>query len=50
MVLAFASKVHAKVAPHHVSPATMNTNTRELFDESMAMDDQFYDDEREAGP
>ena len=47
MLLAIGTAAHA--APHHVSPATMNKNTRELFQESMAMDDMFYDDRREAG-
>jgi hypothetical protein len=44
MVLAFALRVDAKPAPHHVSPATMNANTRELFKDSMVLDDQFYDE------
>jgi len=44
MVLAFALKAGAKPTPHHVSPATMNVNTRELFNESMALDDKFYDE------
>ena len=44
IVLAFALKADAKPTPHHVSPATMNVNTRELFNESMVLDDHFYDD------
>lgn len=44
LVLLFALRVNAAVAPHHVSPATMNTNTREMFQESMALDGQFYDE------
>lgn len=43
LVMAFALKVNASVTPHHVSPATMNANTRELFQESMALDGQCYD-------
>ena len=41
MLLAIGTAAHA--ASHHVSPATMNKNTRELFQQSMAMDDMFYD-------
>ncbi len=44
IVLAFALKMDAKAIPHRVSPATMNANTRQLFDESMAMNAAFYDD------
>ncbi len=45
LVLSFAPRVDAKVVPHHVSPATMNRNTRELFQESMALDAEFYDED-----
>lgn len=44
LFLAFALPGHAKIVPHHVSPATMNANTRQLFDEAMAMNAHFYDD------
>jgi hypothetical protein len=44
LMLTFALSVDAAVTPHHVSPATMSKNTRELFQEAMAMDAVFYDD------
>jgi hypothetical protein len=44
LVLAFASRMNANPAPHPIGPAAMNTNTRQLFDESMAMGDHYYDD------
>jgi hypothetical protein len=43
LVLIFALKMDAKVIPRHVSPATMNSNTRALFQKSMALDAAFYD-------
>lgn len=43
LLLTFALKMEPKVTPHHVSPATMDKNTRELFQESMALNDSFYD-------
>ena len=44
LVLALALRVNAVVASRHVSPATMNQNTLELFRESMALNDLLYDD------
>ncbi len=44
IVLAFALKMDAAVTPHHINPATMNKNTRELFQESMALNAKFYDE------
>lgn len=43
-VLAFAFRLNARTAPLPISPATMNANTRALFEDSMAMGDRFYDD------
>jgi hypothetical protein len=34
----------AYVTPRHVNPASLDNNTRELFQESMNLDDQLYDD------
>jgi hypothetical protein len=42
--LTFGLKSAALGAPHPISPATMNANTREVFGDSMAMGDHFYDD------
>ena len=44
LVLTFALRVDARVTPRHVNPAAMNKNTREVFQESMALDAMFYDD------
>ena len=44
LVLTFALKMEAKGPRHPVSPATMDKNTRELFQESMALNDTFYDE------
>jgi len=44
LILILTSRVDAEARQHHVSPTTMNANTRELFNESMAMNAEFYDD------
>lgn len=44
LLLIFALRVDAAPVPRHVSPATMNKNTRELFQEAMAVEATFYDD------
>src|ERR1019366_8688134 len=44
IVLTFALKMNGAITPHHVSPATMDKNTRALFQDSMALEDGFYDD------
>ena len=44
LVLTFAVRMDAKVTPRHVNPATMNKNTREVFQESMALDALFFDE------
>jgi hypothetical protein len=44
LVLTFTLRVDAKVTPRHVNPAAINKNTLEVFQESMALDAMFYDD------
>jgi hypothetical protein len=44
LLLACAARSDAYVTPRRVNPATMDKNTRELFQESMDLDAQLYDD------
>lgn len=44
LALAFATQSEAYAAPRHVTPASLDNNTRELFQESMNLDAQLYDD------
>lgn len=34
----------AQIVPRHVRPASLDKNTRELFDDAMKLDEHFYDD------
>jgi hypothetical protein len=43
-VLVCVARSQAYANPRHVSPASMDKNTRELFQESMELDAQLYDD------
>jgi hypothetical protein len=43
LLLAFAARSGASVTPRHVSLASLDKNTRELFQESMDLDDQCWD-------
>ncbi|HEX9201717.1 MAG TPA: hypothetical protein VF865_19320 [Acidobacteriaceae bacterium] len=46
MMLAMACGVRsgASIAPRHVTPASLDKNTSELFQQSMVLDDHFWDD------
>jgi hypothetical protein len=52
--LAFAAHCEAFVTPRHVTLASMDKNTRELFQQSMDLDDQLFDEDvklvRRPGP
>src|ERR1700735_1982754 len=43
-LLVCAVRSQAYVSPRHVTPASLDNNTRELFQESMNLDDQLYED------
>jgi hypothetical protein len=43
-LLVCVARSDASVTPRHVTPASMDKNTRELFQESMDLDAQLYDD------
>lgn len=43
-MLLFALRAIAAITPPHVSPADMDKNMRELFQDAMSMGDHFYDD------
>ena len=43
VVLACVTSCGAYVTPRHVNPASLDKNTRELFDQSMDLDAQLYD-------
>ena len=44
VVVSFAALAQSQPVARHVSRASMEANTRELFDEAMNLDDHFYDD------
>jgi hypothetical protein len=44
VLLMCVARSEAYVTPRHVTPASLDNNTRELFQESMDLDDQLYDD------
>ena len=45
-LLVFACACWSQIAPapRHVTPASLDKNTRELYDDAMALDEHFYDD------
>src|SRR6516165_9843944 len=44
LALLFALRAEAAAPAQHVGPASMDANTRELFQESMSIGATFYDD------
>jgi hypothetical protein len=45
LALAFAARAEAFVTPRHVTLASMDKNTRELFQQSMDLDGQLFDED-----
>src|SRR5437899_78906 len=45
LALAFAARGEAVVTPRHVTLTSMDKNTRELFQQSMDLDGQLYDED-----